>query len=63
MNRLEFSDEEVELLEEILKAYQETLEYEISRADNLQFKSLLKRRRDSVGHLIERCRVPTGLAA
>ncbi len=63
MSRLDLTDEEMDLLLQILRTHQETLDYELSRADNLDFKTMLRHRRELVAHLIERCAVPTVLAA
>lgn len=63
MNRLELTDEETELLLQILRSHEETLDYELSRADSIDFKSMLRRRRELLAHLIERCATPAVLAA
>lgn len=62
MNRMELTSEEQELLGQVLQSYLATLELEITHADHLDFKAMLKRRRDLITRMRERLALPTTAA-
>lgn len=54
MMRIDFSPEETDLLREILERSLNELEVEIHRANKLGFKDMLKRRKQSLEHILEK---------
>jgi hypothetical protein len=54
MMRIELTPEERDLLREILDRNLNEVDLEIHRADTLGFKDMLKRRKQSLEHIIEK---------
>ncbi len=52
MSHIELSDEELEILSQILQNSLATLELEIGHTDHQEFKTLLKRRREILRGLL-----------
>jgi hypothetical protein len=50
----QFTAEEVEVLREVVRHKVDEVDVEISRADALQFKSMLKHRRDVLANVLEK---------
>jgi hypothetical protein len=63
MIQLELTTEEAQHLKEEVKARLTELDHEIAHKDSLNFKDMLKRRRESVSKLLEKLPDPTVIAA
>jgi hypothetical protein len=63
MGQIELSDEEQELLGQILQNALLTLELEIQHTDHADFRQLLRRRREVIRRLIARFPKPAAAAA
>ncbi len=63
MNTIEITDAEREVLAEILKNALATLDIEIRRTDHLEFKEVLKQRRNTLQELSDKIEVTTTLSS
>ncbi len=63
MNTIEITDAEREVLAEILKNALATLDIEIRRTDHLEFKEVLKQRRNTLQELSDKIEIATTLSS
>ena len=59
MQNFECTAEEVEVLRDILQHNLSEIDVEVFRTDTHDFKEMLKRRRDTVEHLLSKLPAPT----
>ncbi len=52
MQRIEFTDPELDVLREVLRHEMSEIDLEIFRTDTHDFKEMLKRRRDVLDHVL-----------
>ena len=63
MYHLELSQEEMEILGQVLRNSLATLELEIQHTDHQEFKHLLKHRREALQTMVGKLRQPMAVAA
>jgi hypothetical protein len=61
MQNLEIAPEEAEILQEVLESYLKEIDLELSRADSIEFKNMLKRRRSTLENIRAKL-APVGVA-
>lgn len=55
--RIEFTDQEIDLLDEVMQQHQETLLRDIARADHRDYKQMLRARLTIVEGILEKLKV------
>lgn len=63
MHSIEFDSEEVEVLREILKHSKDEMDVEVHRTDNIDYKRMLRRRRDILEQALSKLGAPPFAAA